>query len=79
MATQKQITEALNLANDRLKKVGTETAGLLEKIEDLKAQVDAAGTSVSPELQAAVDAVIMQAGVLDDLVPDQPIVPQPGP
>ena len=70
MATQEEIVVTLTAANERLKKVGAETSALLVKIEELKAVV--AVGPVSPALQAAVDAVVAQAGVLDDLVPDAP-------
>ncbi len=72
MATQTELVAQLTAVNDQLKKIGTETAGLLAKIDELKAVI-AAGT-VSPELQAAVDALTAQAKVVDDLVADAPPV-----
>lgn len=68
MATQAELTASLNLVNDKLTKIGTETATLLTMIEDLRVQVTNA--PVSPELQAAFDRVAAQANVVDDLVPD---------
>ena len=69
MATQAEIAAKLNAATDELKKVGGEVKTLLTKIDELQAAVVAAG-NVTPELQAAVDAVVEQAKVVDDLVPD---------
>lgn len=68
MATQVELTAQLVAINERLVKVGTETARLVATVNDLKTVV-AAGP-VSPELQAAVDAVAAQTGVVDDMVPD---------
>lgn len=70
MATQQELTTKLNAVTDNLKKVGAETTTLLAKVEELKTTI-ASGT-VTPELQAAVDAVAAQAKVVDDLVPDAP-------
>lgn len=73
MATQAELITQINNINQQLTKVGQETSTLLTKIDELK-QVIAAGP-VSPELQAAVDALAHQAQVIDDLVPDT--VPTP--
>lgn len=74
MATQADAAAQLNAVNDKLTKVGTETSALLDEVQKLK---DAAANSdqVSPELQAAIDAVSAQADKVDNLVPD---VPAPG-
>lgn len=72
MSSQSELTVALNGLNEKLVKIGGETTKLLAAIEDLKKQVENA--PVSAELQAAFDAVARQAGVVDDLVPDQPPV-----
>lgn len=73
MATQKELAAAIDAANEKLKKIGTETTTLLGKIDDLQKQI--ASNPVSPELQAAVDALVAQAQVVDDLVPDAPVTP----
>lgn len=71
MATQKQAAEQLTQANESLRKIGTETQTLLEKIIALEAAVSSNGDGeVSPELQAAIDGVVDQAQKIDDLVPD---------
>ncbi len=74
MATQAELTTALNAVNDKLVKIGTETTALLKAIEDLKVLV--ANAPVSAELQAAFDKVAAQAQVVDDLVPDS-VPPSP--
>jgi septal ring factor EnvC (AmiA/AmiB activator) len=68
MATQAELTTQVQAIGATLTKIGTETTALLAKIDELNAVI-AAGT-VTPELQAAVDAVAAQAHVVDDLVPD---------
>ncbi len=70
MATQKELAAALDVVNDKLVKIGTETNTLLAAIADLKVQL--ANAPVSAELQAAFDKVAAQADVVDALVPDAP-------
>jgi len=69
MPTQDEAAQQLQDTNQKLQKIGTETQGLLDKITALE---EAANNSdnVKPELQAAIDAVVQQAQVVDDLVPD---------
>lgn len=69
MASQEEAAAQLAAVNEKLVKIGTETSTLLTKIAELQAALEAAG-QVAPELQAAIDAVAAQAGVVDDLVPD---------
>lgn len=82
MATQTEIAAELNAVKEKLvsstnkiTKICTETDSLLTKIQALEETINA-GT-VSPELQAAFDAVKAQADVVestatgvDDKVPD---------
>lgn len=68
MATQAEAAVQLKAIGEQMVKVGKETATLLTKIEELKN----AGGDVTPELQAAIDAVAAQAKVVDDMVPDAP-------
>lgn len=75
MATQAELTAKLGEVNEKLVKIGGETSTLLAKIEELKLVI--ANGPVSAELQAAVDAVAAQAGVVDDMVPDVPPTPMP--
>ena len=68
MATQAEAAQQLADVNQQLQKIGTETQSLLDKITALE---QAAGNAdVQPELQSAIDAVVAQAKVVDDLVPD---------
>lgn len=68
MATQAELTTKVNELTTQVTKVGTETRTLLTKIEELLAVI-AAGT-VTPELEAAVNALKDQVQVVDDLVVD---------
>jgi uncharacterized coiled-coil DUF342 family protein len=60
------VKQQLSDAGDEIDKIATETDTLLAKIVDLQKQIDAG--NVSPELQAAFDAVKAQAGVVADKV-----------
>ncbi len=71
MATQADLVKQLTAVKDELVKVGAETTNLVKAVADLQAVI-ANGPAVTPELQAAVDAVAAQAKVVDDLVPDAP-------
>lgn len=71
MATQAELAAQLNDLGVELGKIGTETQTLLDKIEEL-GKIIAAGGDVTPELQAAFDAVKSQAQAVDDKVPDAP-------
>jgi hypothetical protein len=68
MPTQDEAAQQLRDANQELMKVATETQGLLDKITALEQA--ATNTDVQPALQEAIDAVVAQAKVVDDLVPD---------
>jgi len=72
MSTQAEVTELLNAATTQLQKIGTESAATLQKVLDLEAVIASMGTNVTPELQAAVDALRAQVQLVDDLVPDAP-------
>lgn len=71
MATQAELAAQLRDLGTELGKIGGETTTLLQKISDLEAQI-ANLDNVTPELQAAFDAVKQQAQTVDDLVPDAP-------
>jgi len=71
--TQAEAAEALTKTNETLVKVSNETDSLLQEIDRLKKALDAAiaaGNQVTPELQAAVEAVDARAHAIDELVPD---------
>lgn len=71
MADQTELVGQVNALTGKVTKIGTETRTLLTKIDDLTAVI-AGGGSVSPELQAAVDALKAQVDIVDALVPDAP-------
>jgi hypothetical protein len=75
--TQAEATAALTATNETLVKVSNETDALLREIEKLKAELAAAGGAggtITPELEAAINAVDTRAKAIDGLVAD---VPQP--
>lgn len=75
--TQQEAVAALTKTNETLVKVSNETDALLREIENLKKALDAAiaaGNQITPELQAAIEAVDTRANSIDALVED---VPQP--
>lgn len=74
MATQAELTAQLEANAVEIQKIGTETQSLIDKVNELLAQLQNA--PVTPELQAAADAVTAQLKIVDDLVPD---APPPGP
>lgn len=70
MSNQAQAAAVLTELNAKLEKISGETSASLAEIQALK---DAAANNdgeVSPELQAAIDAVVSRAQALDDLVAD---------
>ena len=69
--SQIQLADDLNKLSDQIKKIGTETSATLQKVSDLEAALASAG-NVTPEVQAALDALKVQAQATDDLVPDAP-------
>lgn len=71
MATQEELAAQLTAAAAKAEKIGNETRSLLTRIEELLAALTA-GATVSPEVQAAADAVSAQLEVVDALVPDVP-------
>src|SRR5439155_18533027 len=73
MATQTDAAVQLAGIKDDLVKVAAETQGLLDAVAALQAAA-ASAANVTPELQAAIDAVASQAKTVDDLVPDAPTV-----
>jgi hypothetical protein len=70
MATEAEITGLLTAATTQLQKVAVESAATLQKVTDLETIIASMGSNVTPELQAAVDALRAQVQLVDDLVPD---------
>jgi uncharacterized phage infection (PIP) family protein YhgE len=66
----KQLTDATTAVGkigDGVTKIGTETKTLIQKVADLTAAL-ANQQNVTPELQAAADALTAQVTVVDDTV-----------
>lgn len=63
------LSDRISAVNTKLDKVAAEEAGLVSKVADLTAALDAAGVT-DPDVLAAVDALEQKATTLDDLVPD---------
>ena len=76
MATQDELKVQLDEMTAQADKIGGETRTLLTRIEDLLVQL-ANAANVTPELQAAADALKAQLTVVDELVPDAPEPPPP--
>jgi len=75
--TEQEATALVTKTNETLVKVSNETDALLREIEALKKALDEAiakGNEITPELQAAIEAVDTRANAIDELVED---VPQP--
>ena len=70
MGTQEELRIQIEALTTQVAKIATETQTLLTRIEELLAIINA-GT-VTPELQAAVDALVAQVAIVDELVPDAP-------
>lgn len=74
---QQEAIQKLGVISEQMTKIGQETQSLLTKVADLQAAAENAD-NVSPELQAAIEAVSNQANAVDVLVPDNiPSVEQP--
>lgn len=71
MATQTQHAQRLNDLSAKVSKIGAETEASLKLIKDLKDAQAAAG-NITPEVQAATDALEAQLTKVDDMVPDAP-------
>ena len=75
MSNQEAVA-ALNATNETLTKVGTETDALLKEIQRLNEALQNAGGQITPELEAAIEAVDTRAKAIDDLVADVPPTPE---
>lgn len=75
MATQKELADQLTAVGVTIAKIGTETTKTLDRVKELEVALNGSGTAVSPELQAAFDALKAQVTVVDDLIADVPPPP----
>jgi DNA repair exonuclease SbcCD ATPase subunit len=73
--TQQELVVEMQTLNSQITKIGAETTSLLQKITELQALIDAGGNTLTPETQAAWEAVKASAQGVDDEVPDAPPTP----
>ena len=67
--TEAELAQKLTETTAQVQKIGTETQTLIDKVAELT-ELLANGDEVSPEVQAAMDALSAQVGVVDGLVAD---------
>jgi len=78
MATREQFSDALDTVNAVLDTVRTETANLVQQVQEL--QDDLANQDIPDELMSKLQAVVDKANEIDSLVPATPTQPeQPNP
>lgn len=73
MTTQNELVTQITALTATVAKIGTETTFLKESVAALQTQLaeaGGAGGTITPELQAAVEALAAQIQVVDALVPD---------
>jgi methylaspartate ammonia-lyase len=73
MATQAELAQSLTDLTTQVNKIGDESKATLQKVTDLEtalANSASAGQVVSPEVQAAFDALKASVQAVDDLVPN---------
>jgi len=70
MSNQTDIAQGLTALTAQVAKIGEESKATLQKVADLEAAINNA--PVTPELQAAFDALKAQVILVDDLIPDAP-------
>jgi outer membrane murein-binding lipoprotein Lpp len=74
MATMKEVTDKLTALAGQVGKIDTEVQGLKALVATLQTTI-ANGPPITPELQAAVDAVAAAVQRVDDEIPDAPPTP----
>ena len=67
--TQAELAAELTAVKEQVTKIGSETSALKQNVSDLEVALGNQ-TNVSPEVQAAFDALKAQVQTVDDLVPD---------
>lgn len=73
MATNAELVQGMSDLGAQVQKIGAETSTTLQKVSDLEAAIAGAG-GVDPSVQAAFEALKAQVQVVDDLIPDAPVV-----
>ena len=69
MTTAAELAQGLTEGTEQVRKIGTETTATLGKVAELETALANAG-SVSPEVEAAFQALKAQVQVVDALIPD---------
>lgn len=69
MGTQAELAAQINSVTNTVAKIGVETQSLLTKVTELTDLI-AAGGNTTPEVDAAIAALVAQASVVDELVAD---------
>jgi len=69
MGTQAELAAQINEVTNTVAKIGVETKSLLTKVTELT-DLLAAGGNTTPEVDAAIAALVAQADVVDGLVAD---------
>lgn len=76
MSAQAALAETINNLMAQTVKIGGETRSLLDRIAEL---IEELPDTVLPELQAAVDNLVAQVAIVDELVADPEPEPEPKP
>lgn len=71
MAKQSEMATEMVALTAQVKKIGEESTKTLAVVDELQKVIDGLD-NVTPELQAAFDALKVQVTVVDDLIPDAP-------
>lgn len=76
MAKQSEMATDMKAVTAQVAKIGEESKKTLAVVAELQAVIDGLD-NVTPELQAAFDALKIQVTAVDDLIPDTPAPPTP--
>ncbi len=68
MAKQSELATEMAAVTAQIAKIGQESSATLQKVTDLQAVIDGMGDNVTPELQAAFDALKAHSGCTSGLV-----------
>lgn len=71
-----ELAQGLTDVSAHVTKIGAETSATLQKVADLEAALANQG-GISPEVEAAFNALKTQVQVVDDLIQDAPTPPTP--
>lgn len=73
MATNEELVTGLNDLTTQITKISAETHATLQKVADLEIALANSG-NVSPEVDAAFQALKTSVQSVDDLIPDAPVI-----